>query len=196
MPTDKLCKTCNTRKPIEEFGLNSPARNGKRYRRCHCRPCHTKIRKGYATSPEATRRAEQKRLSKATAERAANERTEHYIRLDTRASDRKKGRKNDLTKEFIAEQIAKGCTYCGESQIRMTLDRIDNDRGHTMDNVVSACVRCNHVRGDMPYEAWVVVARAMRRVRKQGLFGDWRGRSKPWSTTQRTNNVTETETRK
>ena len=27
----------------------------------------------------------------------------------------------------------------------------------------------------MPYEAWMVVAEAMRRAREQGLFGDWVG---------------------
>jgi len=58
----------------------------------------------------------------------------------------------------------------------MTLDRIDNDKGHTQDNVVPACIRCNYARRSMPYEAWLVVAKGMREAREQGLFGDWTGR--------------------
>jgi hypothetical protein len=95
---------------------------------------------------------------------------------DTRRDDRKKGRENDLTKEFIAAEIAKGCSYCGESKIRMTLDRIDNSKGHTQNNVVPACIRCNYTRRAMPHQAWLVVAKGMREAREANLFGDWTGR--------------------
>jgi len=98
------------------------------------------------------------------------------IKTDSRASDRKAGRDNDLTREFIAAEISKGCTYCGETEIRMTLDRINNDRGHTQDNVVPACIRCNYTRKNMPYEAWLVVAKGMREAREAGLFNGWTGR--------------------
>lgn len=179
MATDqKLCKACGDKKSLEEFPFNSPAKSGKRYRRCYCRPCLSRIRQGHNTSPEARKRADDKKRRKQTAQRAANERTDHWIWQDSRKSDKKRGFDNDLTKEFIAEQIAKGCSYCGETELRMTLDRIDNEKGHTMGNTVPACIRCNYVRRNMPYEAWVVVARAMKRARKQGLFGDWAGRAR------------------
>jgi len=83
-----------------------------------------------------------------------------------------------LTKGFIAEQVAKGCLYCGESEIRMTLDRICNEKGHTQDNVMPACIRCNYTRRDMPHEAWLVVAKGMREAREAGLFNGWTGRVK------------------
>jgi hypothetical protein len=57
----------------------------------------------------------------------------------------------------------------------MTVDRVDNDLGHLQSNVVPACVRCNHVRGQMPYEAWLMVAPGMRAAREAGLFGGWDG---------------------
>jgi hypothetical protein len=60
----------------------------------------------------------------------------------------------------------------------MTLDRIDNDKGHTEDNVVPACIRCNYTRRSMPYEAWLVVAKGMREARERGLFGEWTGRAR------------------
>jgi hypothetical protein len=100
------------------------------------------------------------------------------IKVDARSSDRKSGLENDLTKEFIAAEIAKGCAYCGESTVRMTLDRIDNTKGHTQDNVVPACIRCNYTRKDMPYEAWLIVAKGMQEARERNLFGGWTGRAK------------------
>ena len=96
-----------------------------------------------------------------------------FILMDYVRDDRKRGLENELDLEFVKEQIAKGCSYCGETEIRMSLDRIDNTRGHTRDNVVPACHRCNYVRLNMPYEAWLGIAPAMRKAREKGAFGDW-----------------------
>lgn len=94
----------------------------------------------------------------------------------------KADRENDLSHEFVLEQFEKSCTYCGATQdeIRLTLDRVDNSLGHLKTNVVPACRRCNFIRRDMPFEAWLVVAKGMRKAREKGLFGDWKGRSLKW----------------
>src|SRR5665647_1084633 len=97
------------------------------------------------------------------------------ILLDARRSDRRRKRTNDLDLEFVSQMIRKPCGYCGETAIRKTLDRIDNSLGHVRSNVVVACERCNLVRRNMPFDAWVVVARSMRRARTLELFGDWTG---------------------
>lgn len=173
----RICGGCETEKPVEEFPFRSPDRKtGKRYRRHQCRQCHNRSRAKYKTTADARRRSNRKSAEKQRRERANNERTDYYIWIDTRKSDRKAGRENDLTKEFIEDQISKGCFYCGEAEIRMTLDRIDNDIGHTQGNVVPCCIRCNYVRGAMPYAAWVLVAKSMREARMKNLFGEWTGR--------------------
>lgn len=94
---------------------------------------------------------------------------------DCLASDRKNGRAADVDVAFVESLIADGCSYCGETNVRMTIDRIDNTLGHTRANVVAACARCNYARRDMPHEAWVVVAVGMRKARELGLFGTWVG---------------------
>jgi len=94
---------------------------------------------------------------------------------DSRKADRKRGRVNDLDLAFVQEAVAEACRYCGETTIRMTLDRIDNTLGHMKANVVPACERCNFARRDMPYAAWLLVAEALRKAREQGLFGRWTG---------------------
>lgn len=99
-----------------------------------------------------------------------------FILEDSRRSDKKKGFSNDLTKEFIESIITNGCRYCGETKLRMTLDRIDNSIGHLQSNVVPACIRCNLARGSMPYIAWQHIVPLIKEAREQGLFGDWDGK--------------------
>ena len=98
------------------------------------------------------------------------------IMVDSRRSDKRHGRANDLDLEFVQQMIVCPCAYCGESTLRMTLDRKDNDLGHLKSNVVTACIRCNYARGNMPYAAWLCLADGMRSARESGAFGDWIGR--------------------
>lgn len=47
--------------------------------------------------------------------------------------------------------LSEGCFYCGKSLIETEtgagLDRIDNSKGYTFDNVLPCCRMCNGVRG-------------------------------------------------
>ena len=95
------------------------------------------------------------------------------ILTDARNSDKKHGRDNDLDKEWIREVVSAGCFYCGETSLRMTLDRIDNSVGHIKSNLHPACLRCNYLRRDMPFEAWMMLAPAIKTAREAGLFHGW-----------------------
>jgi hypothetical protein len=55
----------------------------------------------------------------------------------------------------------------------MTLDRIDNTIGHVKTNVKPACIRCNLLRRNMPYAAWLMLVPAVKKARKFGLFDGW-----------------------
>jgi hypothetical protein len=125
------------------------------------------------------KRAWQKRRDlKFSQMRAAGVDVARFILREARRSDTMRGHACDLTKQEIEQLIARGCDYCGEKNLRMTLDRIDNSKGHTRDNVVPACIRCNYARRNMPYEAWLCLAGGMRQAREQGLFKDWTGRTR------------------
>jgi hypothetical protein len=108
-------------------------------------------------------------------ERAENIRREAYILKDSKDSDRRYGRENDLDLDFVRFLISKGCEYCGVSpeETKMSLDRVDNAKGHLRDNVVPSCTNCNLTRGNMPYEAWIIVAPALRQARERGLLKGW-----------------------
>jgi hypothetical protein len=94
---------------------------------------------------------------------------------DARKADRKAMRANDLDLEFVRGLIVEPCRYCGDDELRKTIDRVDNELGHLRRNVVPACERCNYVRRNMPHAAWLVVAEAMREARIKRLFGSWTG---------------------
>ena len=70
----------------------------------------------------------------------------HYKRYD-----RKKGwGNNDLNEEWFEKNInTQPCTYCGTTDEPIGMDRIDNNKGHTTDNVVPCCQICNKVKNNI-----------------------------------------------
>lgn len=62
-----------------------------------------------------------------------------------------KGRVWTITQEEYESITALNCHYCGhrnDVEAGIGLDRLDNERGYELDNVVSCCAICNLVRGD------------------------------------------------
>jgi hypothetical protein len=77
-----------------------------------------------------------------------------YTQIKARAKNREK--KFSLPFELYENQLwGKPCHYCG-CEIELTgLDRKDNDRGYTPDNVVPCCINCNSKKGTKPYEVFL-----------------------------------------
>lgn len=99
-----------------------------------------------------------------------------FILQDLIREDKKeKFKDTDLTLEVVQELIANPCLYCGETELMMTLDRIDNSVGHVRKNVNPSCIRCNLLRRNMPYKAWIKLAPGVRKARETGKFGKWTG---------------------
>jgi hypothetical protein len=62
--------------------------------------------------------------------------------------DKKRDLAFDLTKEFLEDIVSQPCTYCGSVE-NVGCDRIDNKKGHTMNNIIPACYTCNTVRNNL-----------------------------------------------
>jgi len=169
----RMCTKCGTKKPIEQF------HRSKDHIRGECRKCHNRkskmCRKLRGLDPADYRWWKKKGL-KEKDQRKTPEFRSRWILADSRKSDKRKGFENNLTKDFIESLIKDGCLYCGEKNLLMTLDRIDNFKGHTKENVKPACFRCNYLRRDMPYTAWIMMTPIIRQIRERGLFGDWKGK--------------------
>lgn len=162
------CKRCGEDREISNFSVYRSQATGNQLRRKICNRCREIWRKWSALTPE--KRADL--LSKKQQSRQNPLHRAKWILHDSRRSDKKRGLDNDLDVTYIQSLIRKGCSYCGDTS-KMTLDRIDNTRGHTKDNVMPACIRCNYLRGSMPYDAWMIIAPSVRLAFEQGAFGDW-----------------------
>ncbi len=159
----RVCKRCLAPKPLKTKFKPTP----KGYYSRTCRQCESKRWWPNVKDRHNTTLRQRRQTHPAK-----------YILRDSRKFDKKKGFENDLTLEFVLQVIAEPCRYCGETELRMTLDRIDNARGHLMGNILPACLRCNYFRKDMPYEAWIHIVPAIREARARGLFGSWTGRAR------------------
>lgn len=62
--------------------------------------------------------------------------------------DKKKGFNNNITFDFLYNIVYNcKCIYCGDTH-NIGLDRIDNNKGHEINNVVPCCYECNVARGN------------------------------------------------
>jgi hypothetical protein len=172
----KICTMCKKLKSTEAFYLRQVGKNI--YPRTRCKKCSNKVRYMHIkSSSKAYRRERYKKNKERLRYRRRHEiGVGNFILQDSRGFDKKRGLKNNLTREFVDALIPKPCTYCECKDIRMTLDRINNKKGHMRKNVVPACIRCNYLRRDVPFEAWKKIVPGVKRAYQLGLFGKWTGR--------------------
>lgn len=87
-----------------------------------------------------------------------------------RLRDKKKNFDFNLTKEFLEKNImSQPCIYCGAVE-NIGCDRIDNKKGHTIENVVPACYICNHVRNDyFTVEEMKIIGNTIKEIKRQRL---------------------------
>lgn len=169
-------KTCANKECLVELTAVNCYTKSSGQLRSYCKVCHNKNSNKYNKVSNKKTERKDKINKRLRADRFKPTRLVQIIWQDTRKSDAKHNRSNDLTKEFIRGCIQQCCSYCGENKLRMTLDRIDNNKGHIQSNILPACIRCNYARGSMPYEAWILLAPGLKQAREAGLFGEWTGR--------------------
>ncbi len=176
----KICSKCGQEKPHSAYWMRTVG--GRPYPASACISCanqhrNTKRKEGTWARSQSSYEDRKRWADTAKYERLSGRKRGRFVLEDCRKSDRKKGFENDLTREFVDDALAKPCTYCEDTEAWMTLDRIDNSLGHTQANVVPSCYRCNMIRRDMPYEAWIMFKDTLKQVREAGLFASWQSRS-------------------
>jgi hypothetical protein len=80
--------------------------------------------------------------------------------------DKRKGFMNNLTEDWIKENItSKSCIYCDDTE-NLGCDRIDNTKGHIMDNCVPCCKECNYTRGNIySFEEMKMLGYIIRKIK-------------------------------
>lgn len=176
------CNLCGFFEPEVSFELRRV--DGKMYKRHACRECIRKYKKQYSTancpsnSPEEKRKRSARDAAIESYKRGIKQYTSLFVFQSSNSADKKLKRENNLTLDFVKELLGPHeCMYCGDTEVKVTLDRIDNTLGHLKTNVNPACVRCNGIRGNMPYEAWMELVPKIREIREKGMLDGWIGRS-------------------
>jgi len=127
----KTCRICETEKPITDFYLRKET---KTYR-TECRPCQLRI-------------ANKKRHIIGSKEHA------RIMLRDAKLRSKKKKTKVTLTKEDIQKMAVQHCPILGIKLIigsqdwfnSPSLDRIDNSKGYTKDNVIMVSHMANSIK--------------------------------------------------
>jgi hypothetical protein len=58
-------------------------------------------------------------------------------------SAKERGYEYTLTIEVLKSYYKKECYYCNDVVNDISLDRINNTKGYTPDNIISCCIKCN-----------------------------------------------------
>jgi len=62
-----------------------------------------------------------------------------------------------LTKENFDTIIIKDCHYCKSSPVKYSgIDRLDNNKGYTLDNCVACCTTCNFLKHTLNYNDFIL----------------------------------------
>ncbi|HDY68563.1 MAG TPA: hypothetical protein ENH85_12310 [Candidatus Scalindua sp.] len=171
----KKCSACKKQLPVTDF--YTVISNGKKYFRSKCKKCgnrheYEKFAKGKPLTP-GRNRYKKRYKEKLKRMRRNNEDPARWIYEDSKGNARKKEMPHTISKKDIEELIANGCDYCGETELKMTLDRVNNNKGYIKENVEPCCIRCNYIKRDMPHEAWEILKLAVKEANDKKLFGSW-----------------------
>lgn len=141
----KRCPKCERFLPITEFNKSKSRKDGLQ---CYCKECQKAMQAEYR---QANKDAIRKQKAEYYAEYYnpqknplgwAKRMVNGYIRMDReRGFDDSK----TITAEWFLKNIAyKPCAHCGKQGIGLIgCNRLDNTKGHTIDNVESCCFKCN-----------------------------------------------------
>jgi len=163
----KICSRCKEKKPTVAFRWQKDTR----YKAggcwsSSCKPClGRRYRDNVKADPVryARHKAYQAAYYKKNPWKARVKAYQHV--------DRQKARKSLTMTEGCGLILSNPCFYCGEAdQFKLGLDRMDNDLGHSVDNVKVCCEICNNILTDLPFRAKVVVGEGLKKARELGLL--------------------------
>lgn len=72
-----------------------------------------------------------------------------------RSRAKKKNLEFELDFEEFSIILKNPCYYCGTLNLNMVIDRVDNNIGYKINNVVSCCHNCNYGKNNLELSIWV-----------------------------------------
>lgn len=110
-------------------------------------------------------------------------RSERYIYRRVKHDAKRCDREFSITLEQFVDLCHKPCHYCGSVDLKIAktektddhyfgyngLDRMDNNIGYAISNVVPCCYICNRAKNSLPYEYFQVWLENLVKFRGKGL---------------------------
>lgn len=141
----RTCKKCGEEKNIDDFLSDKNCRYGKTHT---CKEC-AKIRRVELAGSKAKYDMERYKRTKKALAKLREENPELYKLRSYKAYDKKRGLETTIDIDFCKSEMRKPCFYCYHvDEACNGLDRIDNSKGHTIENCIPCCTLCNMTRGD------------------------------------------------
>ena len=85
---------------------------------------------------------------------AYNEKIEGRYRI-VKSGAKQRNYSFELTLEQYQDIIEQPCTYCGESEKKIGVDRVDNTQGYTVENSAPCCKTCNMMKSNKTLETFL-----------------------------------------
>lgn len=134
----KKCRICKIDKELIEFNVRKDNLSGYR---TECRKCQNlNLKKHY----------KENRASKLQSQKIYQTKNHHIKKYrDYLKNDIDKFNSSlDFSINELKERLKDDCFYCGENVSNRGLDRIDNNKGHLLENTLVCCELCNMTRGN------------------------------------------------
>jgi hypothetical protein len=92
-----------------------------------------------------------------------------------KSTDKAAGRTDTMSLDDYRNIIKDRCTYCEVTNCdcNISLDRLDNNLGHTIVNCVPCCEICNFILCDLPQEAKKLIGIGLLAARRSGELNNW-----------------------
>lgn len=140
----KKCSACKKELSLNDFGKLSSASDGKNNR---CKKCE-----------RLNSRKKRKKNSLLPHKRAIN------LFNIYKWKDKKNNRECDLDTETVIRLTSMPCEYCSTTK-NIGLDRLDNLKGHTKNNVVPCCIDCNKIKSNsLTYDEMKLIAPIIKKI--------------------------------
>ena len=133
----KKCSKCERVKPMSEFYKDVARRDGLQ---SYCKICE----KAWKNQNRKNNPKYQKRMKEYCKNRSQSIHGKYLAYIH---AAKHRNRSFALSKIDFALLVSSPCYYCGELQENFNgVDRVNNDKGYTLDNCVSCCEMCNRMK--------------------------------------------------
>lgn len=164
--TEKSITHNGIRKPIEEWAIEFDLRLGplrqRYYQGIKNNHSSDRILFGYRFQKQKEVK-DHKQLEKQQIRNKASKMIASYNN-----TDKKKGfPRGDLNIDWFIENVFnKKCSFCNDTN-RLGVDRIDNNKCHSKENVVPCCYECNIARANnFTHEEMKTIGKAIKKIKK------------------------------